>query len=98
MNAAVEQGRSDKTAVRPFGVDIPEPELADMLRRIKSVRLPEKEPVADFSQGVPLATMEKLARYWAKEYDWRKAEAKLNAFPHFLTEIDGLDIHFVHAR
>ena len=98
MNAAVEQVRSDNTAVRPFRVEIPESELADMRRRIKATRLPEREPVADFSQGVPLATIEKLTRYWANEYDWRKAEAKLNAFPNFLTEIDGLDIHFVHAR
>ena len=88
----------DPEAIRPFHVDVPEAELADMRRRIKATRLPEKEPVADFSQGVPLATIEKLTRYWANEYDWRKAEAKLNAFPNFLTEIDGVDIHFIHAR
>ena len=89
---------SDKTALRPFQVEFPEADVTDMRRRIKATRLPEKEPVADFSQGVPLATIEKLTRYWADEYDWRKAEAKLNAFPNFLTEIDGLDIHFIHAR
>ncbi len=68
------------------------------LQRIKATRWPEKEPVADFSQGVPLATMQKLARYWTTEYDWRKVEAKLNSYPQFITEIDGLDIHFVHVR
>ena len=98
MNAAVEQMSSDKTALRPFRVEVPEVELADLRRRIKATRFPEKEPVADMSQGVPLATVEKLARYWANEYDWRKVEAKLNAVPKFITEIDGLDIHFIHAR
>ena len=88
----------DKKAIRPFRVNVPEAELADMRRRIKATRLPEKEPVADMSQGVPLATIEKLTRYWANDYDWRKAEAKLNSFPNFLTELDGLDIHFIHAR
>ena len=98
MNAAVEQMSSDKTAVRSFRVDVPEAELTDLRRRIKATRLPEKEPVADKSQGVPLDTIEKLARYWANEYDWRKVEARFNAFPNFITEIDGLDIHFIHAR
>ena len=98
MNTAVEQVSTDKSAVRPFRVEVPEAELADMRRRIKATRLPEKEPVSDFSQGVPLATIEKLTRYWANDYDWRKAEARINSFPNFLTEIDGLDIHFVHAR
>jgi pimeloyl-ACP methyl ester carboxylesterase len=98
MNAAVEQMSSDKTALRPFRVEVPEVELADLRRRVKATRLPEKEPVADMSQGVPLDTIEKLARYWANEYDWRKVEAKLNAVPKFITEIDGLDIHFIHAR
>src|SRR5688572_26250767 len=95
MNAAVENVRTDRSAVRPFRVEVTEADLTDMRRRIKATRLPEKEPVADFSQGVPLATIEKLTRYWANEYDWRKAEARLNAFPNFLTEIDGLDFHFV---
>jgi len=98
MNVAVEQASTDKSAVRPFRVEVPEAELADMRRRIRATRLPEKEPVVDFSHGVPLATIEKLTRYWANEYDWRKAEARINSFPNFLTEIDGLDIHFVHAR
>jgi pimeloyl-ACP methyl ester carboxylesterase len=98
MNAAVEQMSSDKTALRPFRMEVPEAELSDLRRRVKATRFPEKEPVADMSQGVPLATVEKLARYWANDYDWRKVEAKLNAVPKFVTEIDGLDIHFIHAR
>jgi pimeloyl-ACP methyl ester carboxylesterase len=98
MNAALEKVGSEKSAVRPFNVNVPEAALADMYRRIKATRLPEKEPVPDMSQGVPLATIEKLTDYWANQYDWRKVEAKLNAFPNFLTEIDGLDIHFIHVR
>ena len=87
------------TAIRPFPVPIvPDAELTDLRRRIESTRWPEKEAVADFSQGVPLATVQKLARYWATEYDWRKIEANLTALPHFITEIDGLDIHFIHVR
>ena len=89
---------TDQTAVRPFRVNVPETELADLRRRIVATRLPEKETVADFSQGVPLATVQTLARNWATEYDWRKVEARLNALPHFITEIDGLDIHFIHVR
>jgi pimeloyl-ACP methyl ester carboxylesterase len=87
-----------KTAMRPFRVEIPDAELAELRRRVQTTRLPERETVSDFSQGVPLATVEKLARYWATEYDWRKAEARLNAVPNFITEIDGLDIHFIHVR
>src|SRR5688572_21600873 len=98
MNAAVDQMSSDKTAVRPFRVDVPDAELTELRRRIKATRFSEKEPVADMSQAVPLATVEKLARYWANDYDWRKCEARINAVPNFITEIDGLDIHFVHAR
>src|SRR5918993_901340 len=86
------------TAIRPFHVNVPEAELTDLRMRINATKLPEKEPVADMSQGVPLATVEKLARYWANEYDWRKCEARFNAFPGFITEIDGLDFHFLHAR
>ena len=86
------------TAIRPFRVDFPQTELDDLRKRVLATRWPEKETVADFSQGVPLATMQKLARYWATEYDWRKVEAKLNALPNFITEIDGLDIHFIHVR
>jgi len=88
----------EATAIRPFQVNIPEAELTELRRRITATRFPEKEPVADFSQGVQLAFMEELARYWATEYDWRKVEAKLNSNPNFLTEIDGLDIHFMHIR
>ena len=72
---------TDTTAIRPFRVDVPQADLTELRRRIKSTRLPEKEPVADMSQGVPLATVEKLARYWASDYDWRKCEARINAFP-----------------
>ena len=86
------------TAIRPFRVDVPEAELTELRRRIGATRFPEKETVADFSQGVPLATVRKLANYWATEYDWRRVEARLNAVPNFLTEIDGLDIHFIHVR
>jgi pimeloyl-ACP methyl ester carboxylesterase len=89
---------SDNTAVRPFCVDVPDAELTDLRRRIKATRLPEKEPVTDLSQGVPLATIEKLTRRWTNGYDWRKCEARINAVPNFITEIDGLDVHFVHAR
>ena len=98
---ATQQGSkqaADKNAIRPFHVNVPEAELTELRRRIVATRLPEKETVADFSQGVPLATTQKLARYWATEYDWRKVEARLNAVPNFITEIDGLDIHFIHVR
>jgi pimeloyl-ACP methyl ester carboxylesterase len=84
--------------VRPFRVDVPEAALVDLRRRIAATQWPEKETVADQSQGVPLATMQELARYWATDYDWRKVEAKLKALPQFITEIDGLDIHFIHVR
>ncbi|HTE35175.1 MAG TPA: epoxide hydrolase [Reyranella sp.] len=84
--------------VRSFRVNVPDEELADLRRRILATRWPEREPVVDSSQGVQLATMQKLAHYWATDYDWRKVEAKLNALPQFLTEIDGLDINFVHVR
>ncbi len=84
--------------VRPFSIDVPEEKLTDLRRRIEGTQWPEKETVADESQGVPLATMQKLARYWATDYDWRKVEAKLKALPQFVTEIDGLDIHFIHVR
>ena len=86
-------------AIRPFRVPhFPDEALADLKRRIAATRWPEKETVTDASQGVQLATTQKLARYWATEYDWRKCEAKLNALPQFITEIDGLDIHFIHVR
>jgi pimeloyl-ACP methyl ester carboxylesterase len=86
------------TDIRPFHVDIPEEELAELRRRIEATRLPSKELVEDRSEGVQLATIQQLASYWATEYDWRKAEAKLNAVPQFLTEIDGVDIHFIHVK
>ncbi len=84
--------------IRSFKVKVTEESLADLRRRIAATRWPEKETVADQSQGVPLATMQKLARYWATDYDWRRVEAKLNALPQFITDIDGLDIHFIHVR
>jgi pimeloyl-ACP methyl ester carboxylesterase len=85
-------------SIRPFQFHASEAALADLRRRVEATQWPEKETVADESQGVPLATMQRLARYWATGYDWRKAEAKLNAFPQFTTNIDGLDIHFIHVR
>src|SRR5215213_8301210 len=84
--------------LRPFRVDIPDEALEDLRRRIAATQWPEKETVADTSQGVPLATMQELSRYWATDYDWRTVEAKLNALPQFITEIDGLDIHFIHVK
>lgn len=85
-------------AIRPFRVEVPETELADLRRRIGDTRWPERETVDDASQGVRLATIQALARYWATEYDWRRCETRLNALPQFVTEIDGLDIHFLHVR
>ncbi len=89
---------ANKNAIRPFHVNVPEAELTELRRRINATRWPERETVNDASQGVQLATMQALARYWASEYDWRKIEAKMNALPQFITEIDGLDIHFIHVR
>ena len=89
---------ADKTTVRPFRFNAPEAELTELRRRINSTRWPDRETVTDESQGAPLATIQELARYWATDYDWRKMEAKLNALPQFITEIDGLDIHFIHVR
>jgi pimeloyl-ACP methyl ester carboxylesterase len=86
------------TEIRPFHVDVSDEALEELRRRITATQWPERETVADQSQGVPLETMQKLARYWATEYDWRKCEAKLNALPQFITEIDRLDIHFIHVR
>lgn len=88
----------DKNAIRPFQFNFPDAELIDLRRRINATKWPERELVTDASQGVQLATMQKLARYWGTDYDWRKGEAKLKAVPHFITEIDGLDIHFIHVR
>jgi pimeloyl-ACP methyl ester carboxylesterase len=89
---------ADATAIRPFKVDIPDEALDDLRRRIAATRLPEKETVADPSQGVQLATIQELARYWGTGYDFRRFEARLNALPQFVTEIDGLDIHFIHVK
>jgi pimeloyl-ACP methyl ester carboxylesterase len=88
----------EDTSIRPFTVQVPEAKLEDLRRRIAATQWPEKETVADDSQGVPLALMQEVSRYWATEYDWRKVEARLNALPQFITEIDGLDIHFIHVR
>jgi pimeloyl-ACP methyl ester carboxylesterase len=89
---------ADKTAIRPFHVNVPEAELTELRRRINATRWPSKELVADRSQGVQLATLQALASYWTTDYDWRKVEAKLNALPQFTTEIDGVEIHFIHVR
>ena len=89
---------SSETDARPFRAGFPEEEIAELRRRIAATRWPERETVTDDSQGVPLAMMQELARYWGADYDWRKCEGNLNALPNFLTEIDGLDIHFIHVR
>jgi pimeloyl-ACP methyl ester carboxylesterase len=91
-------GVAEATAIRPFRVDVPEEQLVDLRRRIAATRWAHKELVEDRSQGVQLATLQGLTRYWANEYDWRKFEAKLNAIPQFKTEIDGLEIHFIHVK
>ena len=96
---AAEPGAATEDAtIRPFSVDVPEEALVELRRRIAATNWPEKETVADASQGVPLAMLQELARHWATGYDWRKVERRLNALPQFLTEIDGLDIHFIHVR
>ncbi len=89
---------TEEPGIRPFMFGIPEPEIEALCARIAATRWPEKETVADHSQGVQLATIQELARYWATDYDWRKCEARLNALPQFMTQIDGLDIHFIHVR
>jgi pimeloyl-ACP methyl ester carboxylesterase len=89
---------ADKSGIRPFHVNFPESALADLRQRLAQTRLPDKETVSDYSQGVPLKTVQQLLRHWQTHYDWRKCEARLNAFPNFITEIDGLDIHFIHVR
>jgi pimeloyl-ACP methyl ester carboxylesterase len=88
----------NKNAIRPFHVNVPEAELTELRVRINATRWPERETVPDASQGVQLSTVQKLARYWGTEYDWRKIEARMSAYPQFITEIDGLDIHFIHVR
>ena len=89
---------AEATAIRPFQIDVPEEQLAELRRRLAATRLPSGELVADRSQGVQLATIEALTHFWATEYDWRACEARLNALPQFTTEIDGVDIHFIHVR
>jgi pimeloyl-ACP methyl ester carboxylesterase len=89
---------TEDTTIRPFRINVPEEVLVDLRRRVVATRWPDGETVTDDSQGVPLATMQELARHWATDYDWRKVEARLNALPQFITEIDGLDIHFIHVR
>jgi len=98
MAQGAQQTGNSKTTVRPFHVNVPEAELADLRSRVNAAKWPGRETVTDDSQGVPLAMMQELARYWASDYDWRKCEARLNALPQFMTEIDGLDIHFIHVR
>jgi Epoxide hydrolase N terminus len=88
----------EATAIRPFHVSTPEAELTELRRRINATRWPDRETVTDASQGVQLAFMQALARYWATDYNWRRCEAQLNSHPQFITEIDGLDIHFIHVR
>jgi pimeloyl-ACP methyl ester carboxylesterase len=95
---ATAHATAEDNVIRPFRVNVPEEQLADLRRRIAATRWPEKETVTDQSQGIQLATIQKLARYWQADYDWRKIEAKLNALPQFVTEIDGLAIHFIHVR
>src|SRR5262245_25661260 len=88
---------ADET-IRSFTIDVPQADIDDLRRRVEATRWPSKELVADRSQGVQLAAMQELARYWTTEYDWRRNEARLNAFPQFKTEIDGLNIHFIHVQ
>jgi pimeloyl-ACP methyl ester carboxylesterase len=89
---------AEDDTIRPFRVGFPEAELTELRRRVNATRWPERETVTDDSQGVPLALMQELARYWGSDYDWRKGEAALSALPNFITEIDGLDVHFIHVR
>ena len=96
--AVADQAKAENGAIRPFDIDIPEERLDELRRRVAATQWPEKETVADQTQGVPLAMVQELARYWATDYDWRKCEARLKALPQFITEIDGLDIHFIHVR
>ena len=98
MTQGARQTSTDTTAIRPFQVGFPEAELTELRRRVNATRWPERETVTDDSQGARLAMMQELARYWGTDHDWRRCETKLNALPNFITEIDGLDIHFIHVR
>jgi pimeloyl-ACP methyl ester carboxylesterase len=97
-NTSVDTAIESSEQIRSFNVNFPEKDLVDLKRRILETRFPEKETVSDQTQGVPLATVKALAKYWGTEYDWRKVEARLNSYPNFITNIDGLDIHFIHVR
>ena len=97
MQAAA-QAPAGSDAIRPFRVSVPQAALTDLRKRLAATRWPTKELVGDRSQGVQLATLKALVRYWSTEYDWRKAEARLNAYPQFVTKIDGVDIHFIHVK
>ena len=89
---------AEDAGIRPFSISVPDEVLVDLRRRVAATRWPDRETVTDDSQGVPLAAMQELARHWATDYEWRKVEARLNALPQFITQIDGLDIHFIHVR
>ena len=97
QNSVSQKLKPDET-IRPFKIQFPKADLDELRRRVLATRWPKRETVADASQGVQLSTIQKLASYWAKEYNWSKAEAKLNSYPNFITNIDGLDIHFIHVR
>src|SRR5690349_7137985 len=94
----VQAAPSQNNSIRAFHISVSEEQLADLRKRITATRWPEKETVTDQSQGVQLSTIQQLARYWGRDYDWRKCEEKLNALPNFITSIDGVDIHFIHVR
>jgi pimeloyl-ACP methyl ester carboxylesterase len=98
LNQPMPEAAEGTSAIRPFRITVPDEKLVDLRRRITATQWPERETVSDSSQGVQFTTIQNLARYWATEYDWRKVEARLNALPQFITEIDGLDIHFIHVR
>ena len=98
VGSGIGAAENNDSGIRPFRVTFADADLAELRRRIAATRWPEKETVSDHSQGIPLAMIRELARYWATDYDWRKAEAKLNAVPQFITNLDGLDIHFIHVR
>src|SRR5258706_2903544 len=98
MNDIAHQVVTDTTALHPFRVNFAEADLADLRQRLAQTRLPDEETVTDYSQAVPLKTVQQVLSYWQSHYDWRKVEARINAVPNFITEIDGLDIHFIHAR
>ena len=98
LSALASAEAADDISIRPFQVHVPEEALADLRHRIAATRWPDEETVDDRSQGVQLAKFQELIRYWGTGYDWRKVEARLNALPMFITEIDGVDVHFIHVR